>query len=59
LAGIFKRHQDFTRQIGELKCLRPGDFQNGVGRREDWIPFRRPQDLELFADGLRKAGLPD
>lgn len=26
---------------------------------KDWIPFRRPQDLALFADGLRKAGLPE
>ena len=24
-----------------------------------WVPFRRPQDLDLFADGLRKAGLPE
>jgi TolB-like protein len=26
---------------------------------EDWLPFRRPQDLATFADGLRKAGLPE
>jgi TolB-like protein len=25
----------------------------------DWLPFIRPQDLALFADGLRKAGLPE
>jgi adenylate cyclase len=25
----------------------------------DWLPIRRPQDLATFADGLRKAGLPD
>jgi hypothetical protein len=25
-----------------------------IANLKDWIPFRRPQDLELFADGLRK-----
>jgi TolB-like protein len=30
-----------------------------IANLKDWIPFRRPQDLELFADGLRKAGLPE
>jgi tetratricopeptide (TPR) repeat protein len=24
-----------------------------------WVPFRRQQDMDLFADGLRKAGLPE
>ncbi len=24
-----------------------------------WLPFRRPEDLALFTDGLRKAGLPE
>jgi TolB-like protein len=24
-----------------------------------WLPFLRPTDLQLFADGLRKAGLPE
>jgi len=24
-----------------------------------WLPFRRPEDANLFADGLRKAGLPE
>jgi hypothetical protein len=38
------------RQIDPLMC---------VSNLKDWIPFRRPQDLNLFADGLRKAGLPE
>jgi hypothetical protein len=25
---------------------------------KDWIPFRRPEDLERLKEGLRKAGLP-
>jgi TolB-like protein len=24
-----------------------------------WLPFQRPEDAALFADGLRKAGLPE
>jgi TolB-like protein len=24
-----------------------------------WVPFRRQQDIDLFMDGLRKAGLPE
>jgi hypothetical protein len=24
-----------------------------------WLPFRRPEDATLFADGLRTAGLPE
>ena len=24
-----------------------------------WLPFRRPDDAALFADGLRQAGLPE
>jgi tetratricopeptide (TPR) repeat protein len=24
-----------------------------------WVPFRRQQDIDLFADGLRRAGMPE
>jgi hypothetical protein len=26
---------------------------------KDWLPIRRPDDLDTLADGLRKAGLPE
>jgi TolB-like protein len=26
---------------------------------KEWIPFRRPEDLEKLGEGLRKAGLPE
>ena len=26
---------------------------------EHWLPIRRPEDLAVFADGLRRAGLPE
>jgi hypothetical protein len=26
---------------------------------KDFLPFRRPEDLARYEDGLRKAGLPE
>lgn len=44
------------RTIQNLRQIAP---HMSITNLKDWIPFRRPQDLELFADGLRKAGLPE
>jgi TolB-like protein/Tfp pilus assembly protein PilF len=30
-----------------------------ISNLADWLPFYRPQDLATFAEGLRKAGLPE
>jgi len=30
-----------------------------LGTLHEWLPFRLPQHAALFADGLRKAGLPE
>ncbi len=30
-----------------------------VSSLNDWLPLRRPQDVAILADGLRKAGLPE
>ena len=30
-----------------------------VSSSRDWFPLRRPEDIALLADGLRRAGLPD
>jgi TolB-like protein len=30
-----------------------------IANLRDWLPIQRPQDLAVFADGLRKAGLPE
>jgi TolB-like protein len=39
--------------------LRQLDPTMRVSNLRDWIPLQRPQDIDLFADGLRKAGLPE
>ena len=30
-----------------------------IANLKDWLPLQRPEDLAMFADGLRKAGLPE
>jgi TolB-like protein/tetratricopeptide (TPR) repeat protein len=30
-----------------------------ISNLTDWLPIRRPEDLATFAEGLRKAGLPE
>ena len=30
-----------------------------ISNLADWIPIRRPEDFATFAEGLRKAGLPE
>lgn len=30
-----------------------------ISNLKDWLPIRRPEDLSVLADGLRKAGLPE
>jgi TolB-like protein len=42
-----------------MKHLRELDPTLRVSNLVDWLPIRRPKDLATFADGLRKAGLPE
>jgi len=42
-----------------MRHLRQLDPTLRVSNLPDWLPIHRPEDLETFADGLRKAGLPD
>ena len=53
LAG---RTNEAHRAMKHLRELDPSLRISNIG---DWLPIRRPEDLSLFADGLRKAGLPD
>jgi TolB-like protein len=42
-----------------MQQLRQLDPALRLSQLGDWLPFRRQQDLAIFSDGLRKAGLPE
>ena len=42
-----------------MELLRQLDPALRVSNLKDWIPLRRPEDFAKWADGLRKAGLPE
>jgi Flp pilus assembly protein TadD len=53
LAG---RPDEARRAMNHLRQLDP---TLRVSNLADWLPIHRPQDLATFADGLRRAGLPE
>jgi TolB-like protein len=53
LAG---RTSEAQQAMDHLRRLDPALRISGI---QHWLPFKRPQDLATFADGLRKAGLPE
>jgi TolB-like protein len=53
LAG---RTQEADRAMRHLRQLDP---TLRISNLTDWLPLQRPEDLATFADGLRKAGLPE
>ena len=42
-----------------MAALRKLDPALRIANLKDWLPIQRPEDLATFADGLRKAGLPE
>jgi adenylate cyclase len=53
LVGRVEKAQKIAARLCQLD---PG-FR--VSRVKDHLPFRRPEDLARYEDGLRKAGLPE
>jgi tetratricopeptide (TPR) repeat protein len=53
LAG---RQDEAQRAMSHLRQLDP---TLRVSSLSDWLPFHRPEDLATFANGLRRAGLPE
>jgi TolB-like protein len=53
LAG---RPDEARRAMRDLRRLDPALRLSNL---KDWLPFHRPEDLATFADGLRRAGLPE
>jgi TolB-like protein len=42
-----------------MRQLRQLDPALRIANLKDWLPIHRPEDLAIFAEGLRKAGLPE
>lgn len=42
-----------------MQQLRGLDPSMRISKIQDWLPIRRQEDLRIFANGLRRAGLPD
>jgi len=53
LAGRSDQAREAMRHLTQLD---PAFRVSGVA---DWVPFRRPEDIALFSEGLRRAGLPE
>ena len=53
LAG---RTDEARRALHHLRGLDPA---LRISNLKDWLPLHRPEDLATFADGLRRAGLPE
>ncbi len=53
LAG---RTEDARRSMQHLRQLDPALC---IANLREWLPIHRPEDLATFADGLRRAGLPE
>lgn len=53
LAG---RHDEARRAMNHLRQLDPA---LRISNLKDWLPIHRPEDFATFANGLRKAGLPE
>jgi TolB-like protein/tetratricopeptide (TPR) repeat protein len=53
LAG---RQEEARHAMDQLRALDPA---LRIANLTDWLPIHRPEHLSLFAEGLRKAGLPE
>jgi len=53
LAG---RPAEAQRAIAQLRQLDPA---LRIANIKEWLPISRPEDLSIFVEGLRKAGLPE
>jgi TolB-like protein len=53
--GLAGRLDEAGRAMAHLRQLNP---ELGMSSVQELLPFRRPQDFERWAEGLRRAGLP-
>jgi tetratricopeptide (TPR) repeat protein len=62
-AGVAAASHALAGRTGEgeraMARLRKLDPLLRVGNLRDWLPIQRAEHLAMFADGLRRAGLPE
>jgi tetratricopeptide (TPR) repeat protein len=54
--GLAGRQEEAQRAAEQLRALDP---TLRISNLTDWLPIHRPEHRSIFADGLRKAGLPE
>jgi TolB-like protein len=54
--GLAGRQEEAQRAMEQLRALDP---TLRISNLTDWLPIHRPEHVSIFADGLRKAGLPE
>lgn len=63
VAGIIAASHALAGRMDEarraMRHLRRLDPALRISKLADWVLLRRPEDLATFADGLRRAGLPE
>ncbi len=63
VAGIIAASHALTGRMDDarraMQHMRKLDPALRISNLKDWLPLQRPEHLATFADGLRKAGLPE
>ncbi len=59
LAAVYTRAGRVPEGRLAIQQLRQLDPELRLSHLQEWLPFRRPQDLANFTDALREAGLPE
>ena len=54
--ALADRTDEARQALRHLRGLDPG---LRISNLQDWVLLRRPEDLAVFTEGLRKAGLPE
>ncbi len=54
--ALSDRQKDARRAMDHLRELDP---ELRISNLRDWLPIHRDEDLAIFSDGLRRAGLPE
>jgi hypothetical protein len=59
LAAIFVRAERGNEARALLKRLPQFEQVPRIAELNEWLPFQRSRDLDVFVEALREAGLPN